>query len=199
MDVNRGKGASRGRAWAWCWLAVAGFVLLLPVAASAARIDPQQSRFGFVLTTRWGQELQGRFNEAEGEIVRLADGRQQVRLRLPAGSVEIIDSPMYTRQTRGEGFFDARRHPHVSFVSEPYDASLLRSGGAMAGTLSIREVSRREVLQVAPARCDTPGVGCAVVVSGDVRREDYGMQRWRSVIASRVLLQMRVRLTEPAG
>lgn len=175
----------------------AAFLLPWPWLAHAAEIDPAASHFGFQLSTRWGQALEGRFARAQGRIVQLADGRQQVRLSLAASSVEIVGNPTYTRYTRGEGFFDAQRHPRVEFVSDPFNPGLLREGGQMSGQLSIRDVVRNEVLQVAPTRCDVPGVACAVVVHGDVRREDYGMQRWRVAIASRVRLHMQVRLLEP--
>lgn len=170
---------------------------LLPAVAWPAEISPASSHFGFTLSTRLGQTLNGRFGKAEGRIVRLADGRQQVQLRLPTEQVEIIDSPTYTRHTRGEGFFDVQRYPQVVFVSEPFEPALLQAGGNMAGKLSIRDVTRREVMQVAPSRCDTPGQACAVVVRGEIRREDYGMQRWRAVLGSRVRLNMHVRLEGP--
>lgn len=174
-------------------------MLLLVGTASASELDPASSHFGFTLATRWGQTLEGRFQEARGGIVRLPDGRQQVRIRLPTGSVEIIGNDAYTRYMRGEGFFDARQHPQVEFVSDPYAPALLRDGGDMAGQLRIRGVSRQEVLQVAPSRCERPGLACAVVVSGQVRREDYGMRRWRAALASRVQLQMHVRLQGPVS
>lgn len=168
-----------------------------PAVASDALLDPASSHFGFSLATRWGQTLEGRFPQAEGGIVQLPDGRQQVRIRLQTGSVEIRDSPVYTRYTRGEGFFDAGRHPRVEFVSDPYAPAMLQVGGPMAGRLSIRDVTRQEVLEVAPSRCEYPGVACAIVVRGVVRREDYGMRRWRAALGSRVHLQMHVRLEGP--
>ena len=58
--------------------------------ASAAEIDPGASQIGFVVRTRWGRVLQGRFPEYRGEVSELADGRHRVHLSLATRSVEIV-------------------------------------------------------------------------------------------------------------
>src|SRR3546814_19340967 len=67
----------------------------------------------------------------EGVVAALPDGRHQVRLRLSAATVEIEDSPTFTRLTRGDGFFEADRFEWVEFVSDPYPDALLREGGRL--------------------------------------------------------------------
>ncbi len=171
-----------------CLLAV-----LVSFAASAAMIDPDASSIGFTLKTRWGKNLVGHFPQYEGEIATLADGRQQVRLRLSARAVEIEDSPTYTRLTRGEGFFDAEHFPLVEFVSDAYPPSLTREGGRLGGLLTIRGIQRREVFTIRPAVCQHPGVECDVVASGSVDRNDYGVDRWSFALSSRVVFTLRVR------
>ncbi len=166
---------------------------LLSFAASAARIDPGASNIGFTLKTRWGKNLVGHFPQYEGEIATLADGRQQVRLRLSTRAVEIQDSETYTRLTRGEGFFDADRFPLVEFVSDSYPESLTRQGGRLGGLLTIRGIQRREVFIIRPAVCAHPGVECDVVASGSVDRGQYGVDRWSIALSSRVVFTMRVR------
>ncbi len=186
--------------------AFAGLLLSLAFGAVAAasapnlQIDPVHTRLGFSIQTRWGQTLDGRFPQYEGEIVPLAEGRRRVQLRLAAGAVEIEDSPRYSRFARGPRFFDAERHPSIEFISEPYDETLLREGGELGGRLTIRGVTRREVFTIAPAACAHPARDCDVVARGSVRRENYGISGFGLAIHNRVhfLLNLRVRAVPPA-
>ncbi|CAN5639226.1 hypothetical protein BH23PSE2_BH23PSE2_08910 [soil metagenome] len=163
----------------------------------AAEIDATASRIGFALKTRWGQGLEGRFPVFRGEVEALPGQRQRVRLLLSTREVEIVEHSAYTQHTRGRGFFDAERFPEVGFTSQPYPAALVHSGGALAGTLSIRGVSRRETFQVEPATCSRPGLECDVVAHGDVRRSDYGMGRWGVALADEVRFSLRMRSHGP--
>lgn len=167
--------------------------MLGSAVACAAAIDPAASNIGFKLKTRWGQTLVGRFPRYEGEIVALPDGRHQVRLRLSTRDVEIVDSPTYTRLTRGAGFFDAERFPTIEFVSDAYPPSLTRHGGALGGLLTIRGIQHREQFTIRPAVCDRPGVECDIFASGSVDRQDYGVDRWSFAISHRVVFTLRVR------
>src|SRR3546814_8299929 len=94
-------------------------LLLVPVVR-AAEIDPAASHVGFTLKTRWGRTLVGHFPHYEGVVAALPDGRHQVRLRLSAATVEIEDSPTFTRLTRG------RSEEHTSELQ-----SLMRSSYAV--------------------------------------------------------------------
>jgi polyisoprenoid-binding protein YceI len=170
------------------------------VAANPSRsIDPSVSQIGFTLTTRWGQTLQGRFPHYQGEVADIGDGRHRVRLRLSTRDVEIVDHPSYTRLTRGNGFFDAMHFPQVEFISDAYPSTLLRDGGAMTGTLSIRGIRRHEVFVVSPATCAQPARDCDVVATGTIDRGDYGMGRWNVALSSEVRFNLRVRVRGEAG
>lgn len=174
---------------------IAGLVTMLAcTAAGAAQIDSTRSQFGFSLQTRLGKAVAGRFPHATGAVTVLADGRQQVRLQLDTRAVEIIGSRRYTDFSRGEKFFDAARYPVVEFVSEPYPETLLRSGGDLAGQLTLRGVNRREVFVVAPATCARPLHACDVIVRGSVRRENYGMDGYDYLLRNRVQFTLNVRV-----
>lgn len=71
-------------------------------------IDPAQSRFGFEIKTRFGTKIEGFFPRFRGDVVTLADGRQQVRFRLDATQVEIPGKDRYTSWMRGEDFSTLR-------------------------------------------------------------------------------------------
>ncbi len=172
---------------------------LLTALASAAEIDPVASRIGFTLKTRWGQTLQGRFPDAQGEVAEHEDGRHQVRLRLASGTVEILDHPGYTRLTRGSGFFDAKNYPHVDFLSDPYAPELLRRGGAMPGVLTIRGVRHREAFMILPTQCARPARDCDVIASGSIHRNDYGISRWGVALSDNVHFSLRVRVRDGNG
>ncbi|HRN60867.1 MAG TPA: YceI family protein [Luteimonas sp.] len=174
----------------WWWLALAA-CLAAPLAA--AEIDTAQSRIGFTLKTRWGQELEGRFPQWRGAIVSVPGQRRQVQLQLPTGDVEILGYPQYSKITRGKGFFDADRHPLVEFTSDPYSEELLRKGGLLGGALTIRGVRRREVFEVVPATCDRPSIDCDVVATGVVYRSDYAMDRWGFALSDRVVFSLHIR------
>lgn len=167
--------------------------LLVPTA-TAAQIDSTASRIGFTLKTRWGQTLHGRFPEFQGDIVTLADGRQQVQFKLAARSVEILGSPAYTRLARGRGFFDVQRHPQLEFVSVPYPQRLLQQGGALSGTLRIRGIQRQEVFTIDAADCARSARDCDVVANGSIRRSDYGIDRWSFALSDQVRFTLRIRL-----
>ena len=178
---------------------VVAAAMLSATLACAAEIDPVASRIGFTLKTRWGQTLQGRFPDAQGEVAERDDGRHQVRLRLSSGTVEILGHPSYTRLTRGSGFFDAADYPHVDFLSDPYPPDLLRHGGEMPGVLTIHGVSRREAFTIQPAHCERPARDCDVVASGTIRRTDYGINRWNFALSDNVHFSLRVRVRDGNG
>ncbi|WP_147653866.1 YceI family protein [Vulcaniibacterium gelatinicum] len=154
------------------------------------------SRCEFLLYLRWGQTLRGICPRVGGEVEALADGRRRVRIWLDARAVEIADHPRYTAFARGPRFFDAERHPFLYFLSDPYPPQLLHAGGTLEGLLTVRGRSRRERLTLAPAACAVPGRECAIVVRGQLSRDEYGMPSWRMVLRDRVDLLLEVR-TEP--
>ncbi|MFT3755316.1 MAG: YceI family protein [Pseudoxanthomonas sp.] len=163
------------------------------------QFDPAHSRFGFEMSLRWKQKLQGRFDRYDGQVSELPDGRHQVRLRLFTDGVEIDDHPRYSEWARGPSFFDVVKYQAVEFVSEPYAPDLLRQGGLLAGTLTLRGVRRHEVLEVAAAECPRPGRDCDVVATGRISRADYGMDDWKLAVADRVTFVLRTRLRENAA
>jgi polyisoprenoid-binding protein YceI len=185
------------RAGTVAWLSCVA--LLLASAPLAARgVDATASRIGFQLVTRWGEVIAGRFPVFDGEVTVLPDGRQQVRLALSAADVEILDSARRTQMTRGAGFFDARRHPWITFLSDPFDPVLLEQGGSLPGTLGIRDVQRREAFTVLASACARPAVDCPVLAAGSVDRVAYGMNRWPIVVGRQVRFELHLRLEGPA-
>lgn len=169
---------------------------LLPWPAAAQAFDPMHTRFGFELRTRWGQRVVGTFPRYQGEVIRLPDGRHQVRISLDTDAVEVAGSPRYTAMARGEGFFDAARHPQIEFVSEPHTDALLHDGGPLRGRLSIHGVQRQETFALTPTACVRPGLDCDVVAQGTIRRDDYGLDGWQLALRNHVRFNLSVRLRD---
>ena len=184
-------------ATAWPAIAAAPAIAPLPAGVQAG-FDPQHTRFGFELRTRWGQRVAGTFPRYDGELVVLPDGRYQVRIRLATAAVEVAGSRRYTEIARGPRFFDARHHPLVEFVSDPHPPALVQTGGPLRGQLTMRGVSRTETFVLAPSTCARPGRDCDAVASGSVDRGDYALDDWRFALGDTVSFQLRLRLREPA-
>ena len=175
------------------WLVL---LCLLPWPGAAQQFDPAHTRFDFEVRTRWNQRVPGEFPRYEGEVSRLADGRRQVRIGLATGAVEVADSPRYTAMARGEGFFNAARHPLIQFVSEPISDAILHGGGPLRGRLSINGVTRTETFTMRPSACPRPGLDCDVVAQGTIGRDDYGLEGWQFALRNQVRFNLRVRLRD---
>lgn len=169
-----------------------------PAGATIIPLDPVHTAFGFELRTRWGQRVSGTFPRYDGEVAVLADGSQQVRVRLATGAVEVAGSRRYTAMARGPRFFDAQRHPLVVFASEPHPAELARAGGPLRGRLTMRGVSRMETFQLLPSKCPRPGRDCDAVAVGTINRGDYGLNDWRFALGELVHFELRLRLKDEA-
>ena len=170
-------------------------LLPVPVPAGAAgghdlEIDTAASQVGFSLRTRWGQALEGRLPAWRGQVVEMPGGQWQVRMLVDARQVEIVGHPRYTRLTRGEGFFHVRRWPQLEMQSDPFPPALLRAGGELAGIVGMRGLRRAEVFTIEPASCDRPLLDCPVVVTGEVSRTDYGMDRWTLALGQQVRFRL---------
>lgn len=175
-------------------LLLASLCLFAP--ALRAQFDPVHTAFEFHLRTRWGQRVEGRFPQYDGAVERLPGGERRVRVALATGAVEIADSPRYTKLARGPRFFDAVRHPQLTFVSAPFAPALLERGGELAGTLTMHGVSRTEVFEVEPTTCTRPGIDCDVVAHGTVQRDDYGLDGLQILLGNRVHFRLRVRSSD---
>lgn len=186
--------SARVSAWLLFALLFAAGTMVGSAAAKAADIDPEHTRIGFTLKTRWGQVLQGRFPRYSGRIETLEDGRHRVRLRFSAREVEIVGHPNYTGMTRGRGFFEADRFPDVEFVSDPYASALIADGGKLTGELTIRDVKRRETFVILKSECARPAYDCDVLATGSVRRTDYGVDRWIFAVSDHVRFVLRLRV-----
>src|SRR5687767_10602953 len=162
-------------------LCLAGLMAIAMPArpADIEPFDPRASDAGITVDLRVAGRVDGRFGKLQGEL-RPADGdRWRVHVRIDARSLKLDGPAWMQRSTRSEKFLDVERHPRIDFESVPFDRDLLRSGGALAGDLSLRGRSGHVSFTVERAECDDPGRSCPIRVRGTVSRRAFGMSSQR--------------------
>ena len=174
---------------------IGGLVALLAMPGQAREIviDGTHSYARFHLDLPMGRELDGRFPRMQAEWLPQADGRWRVSVWLPADAAEIRGRPRYTRIMRSEMFFDSQRHPHIQFLSDPFEVGMLARGGALSGVLTMRGVAQRESLRLAPSTCRPPVPrDCVIEVNGEVSRRNYGITPLKGVLGDIVEFRLRI-------
>ena len=154
--------------------------------ACRGRIDDAASEARFVVDVRLPIKAEGRFAGMEGEC--------EVRVRLRADTVEYSGPEWMAKLTRSPAFLDAESHPDVAFDSAAFPVAWLNEGGSIRGRLKLRGRERPVEFALRPAECDTPGQACAIRVSGEVSRRDFGMQAYRFTVKDAVRFDFAIRL-----
>jgi len=163
-------------------------------AACRGRIDATASEARFVVDVRLPIKAEGRFAAVEGELVPRPDGECEVRVRLRADTVDYSGPEWMAKLTRSPAFLDAEAHPEVTFDSAAFPQAWLNEGGSIRGRLKLRGRERPVEFALRPAECDTPGQACAIRVSGEVSRRDFGMQAYRFTVKDTVRFDFAIRL-----
>ncbi len=160
----------------------------------SGRIDADASQARFVVDVRLPIKAEGRFAGVDGELRPGPDGQCEVHVRLRADTVEYSGPDWMAKLTRSPAFLDAEAHPDVAFDSQAFPAGWLNEGGAIRGRLRLRGRERPVEFTLRPAECDTPGQACAIRVSGEVSRRDFGMQAYRFTVKDNVRFDFTIRL-----
>lgn len=182
--------------------------LLLPATAAAVvadapeplpqKIDAPHSQAKFSLRVAWVRTLHGRFDYLEGYVHRQpARGVFSVDVRLAALSL-YMSNPDHARWAQSEEFFDAGRHPWIRFFAEDVPDRVLREGGVIRGQLSLRGVTREVDFEVEPSECARPGIDCAVVGHGELKRGEFGMDSRKMIVSDKVKLDLAIRVRDGA-
>jgi polyisoprenoid-binding protein YceI len=171
-------------------------ILGFPVAAEVHRLDADTTLAEFSLRVVWVRKLEGQFTHIEGEITRETDRPGfSVDVRIAAESLQ-MHNPAYARWARSAEFFDAERHPWIRFHATDLREAVLVDGGQLRGKLELRGQTRPQVLDIAPAGCDRPGLDCAVIATAELRRSEFGMDSRKMSVADKVRLRLAIRLRE---
>lgn len=118
------------------------FILAAAIIASSWTIDPQESVVSFTVT-KFGREIvEGRFHDFTGRIAydpRFPE-RSTMHWKVRVGSVR-TGEPARDETLLGPDFFDAARHPVLSFVADRI-RPLPDGRMHIAGRLTIRGTTR---------------------------------------------------------
>lgn len=181
---------------------MAGFGWQAPEAKSIAadgparvwQIDPARSEVRFTVRKFGFEDVTGVFRESEGEIRYdpAQPGASSISWRVRVASVK-TDESNRDESLRGQDYFHAERHPHLSFVSRTIRP---RGDGALdvAGEITIRGVTRPLTVVVRPRSTTT---GFAFETDFEVNRYDFGVVGG-SVLGRLISRQVRVHVVAAA-
>lgn len=179
-------------------LCLAGLLALAMPARSAdiEPFDPKASEAGITVDLRVAGKVDGTFGTIAGELQPADSDRWQVVVRIDSRSLAIDGPGWMQRSTRSAKFLDVEKYPRIDFTSVPFDRGLLRSGGELAGDLTLRGRTGRVAFRIEPAACDDPGRGCPIHVRGTVSRRAFGMTAQRFWLRDAVGFDFHVRLRD---
>lgn len=180
-------------------LLLAALLMLRPALGADYRIDNTHSHAEFSVRLLWVRQISGRFEQIHGDITLnpLRD-TAVVEATVEVDSVAMTSARL-RRWVLDPEFFDVRRYPTIHFVSAPLPVRALDHGGDLPGTLTLRGVTRAVHFRLEPANCTLrAGAPCRIVVRGDIRRSDYGMNSHSTAVADTVRLGLLITL-EPTS
>jgi polyisoprenoid-binding protein YceI len=140
--------------------------------AGRYQADPVHSSFGFAVKHMGVNTFRGTLADVDAS---LADGVLEGRAKVE--SISINNPPEFRAHVLGEEFFDAERHPEVTFRST--DVDLADDGTAtVRGALTIRGITNEVVATgtwTAPAENPMGTLVAALELSTDIDRTQYGI------------------------
>ena len=174
---------------------------LLPLSAPAAdryRLDPVHTRVLFAVEHAGFSQALGTVSGSEGVLEFDPDDWSGARLEVvvPVARLD-LGNDKWNQATLARNLLDGQRYPQARFVStriEPVDARNAR----VHGLLTLRGVTREVVLDVhlnAVARHPLPPFRRTAGFSArtSIKRSDFGMKSWRSLVGDEVELRIRQR------
>lgn len=159
-------------------------------------IDASRSHAQFSIRTLWFTHLRGEFDALHGHVSGYA-ARDVVDAWIDADSLTMEDANAL-REARGPKFFDVQRYPRIHFISAPFPAAALATGGDLSGMLDLHGQRRLARFTLLPSACPVHPLDCPVRVHGELSRADFGMHAHRGVLSDHVTLNMNIVLaTKP--
>lgn len=172
---------------------LASLALATPAARSADyRIAVDRSHADFAVRLLWLHTINGRFTQIAGQLRIDPHGLATVDARIAVNSV-VTDSARFRRWMLAPEFFDAAHYRTIHFVSAPIAPSVLSSGGALDGQLSMRGVTRPIRFELMPSTCAAITAGdCVIEAHGTLARGEFGMNSHRTALSDQVQLGLRI-------
>ncbi len=177
----------------WGWTLMLGLAADMACAQTHA-IDSDHASASFWIRPVWLKRIEGVFPVLEGVAEHDPQrGETRVDVRIDVRALQ-MSRASHVIWAQSAEFFDVDRHPWIRFRSDPIPARLLRAGGEIGGQVTLRGITQPVRFVLEPAACETPGFGCAVRATGDVRRSAFGMDARRLALGDTVHLAFSVRL-----
>ena len=183
-----------------CLRGALAILLLAAAPAQAAvesfRLDPVHTRVAFQVSHAGFSNAIATFSKIEGELQFDEADWSTARLdvRIPIDTLDLGDAD-WRKKILDRTFFDAERFPQARFVStrvEPVDATHAR----VTGDLSMRGVTRPVTLEVTLNALRRHPLTfrrtAGFSATGTLRRSDFGMDAWKSLVGDEVRLVIEV-------
>ncbi len=140
-------------------------------------VDRDHSSFGFAVRHMTVSTFRGTFEGVSARMTVAGDGAVAVSGEADVASLSVRTPEDLREQLLGEDFFDAARHPRITFRSVP--ARPGENGSiTLPGELTIRNVTRPVVATgtlVGPVEDPFGGTRAALELTAVIDRRDYGM------------------------
>jgi polyisoprenoid-binding protein YceI len=156
-------------------------------------IDPAHTTVSFVVRHLMSR-VRGTFSEVSGQIITRSDLSESTASATIAVSSVGTGNEMRDNHLRSADFFEAERHPVMSFVStglRPADGSWL-----MSGELTIRNVTRSVDLEVEFLGTDPTGLQGEARIGfsarGTISRRDFGITFGLAADGTKIVLADKV-------
>ena len=178
--------------------AIVALFAAAPLSAADLRIDPVRSHAEFSVRLLWVSTVTGSFEGIRGQLtIDPATRTAVVVADIDTASVR-MDSARLRRWVLAPEFFDASRHPQITFESSPLPLQLLSDGGDVEGRLTMRGVTQPATFHLEANHCPTHNLaGCVLQLKGAIDRTDFEMRGRRGALSDRVNLGMAIVLTPP--
>jgi polyisoprenoid-binding protein YceI len=153
----------------------------IAIPAGTWKIDPSHSRVEFSIRHMGIASIRGSFADFEGVIAGGEEAGVSGAIRV--GSVDTRDEAR-DGHLQSPDFFDAERHPEMTFASTRFD------DGKVVGDLTIRGVTRQVELDARVTGAGTDPWGnerLGLELEGEIDRHDFGVS-WNTPLPTGGLL-----------
>jgi len=159
-------------------------------------VDPAHSKVGFAVKHMGIATVRGEFSEFAGTLeIGEAPGDLRIHGTANAASID-TNEPQRDAHLRSADFFDADRHPLISFAATRVE-SLDEDTLAVTGNLTMHGVTAEIILRAEVAGTDIDPYGnerVGLEVTGELSRGDFGMRFNQALGSGNMLVSDRVKL-----
>jgi polyisoprenoid-binding protein YceI len=163
-------------------------MMMLLIAGSAVAqatwdIDKSHSKVGFSIAHMGVSEVEGNFDEFNGNVVSKAEDFNGAEVTFSAKTASIdTDNERRDGHLKSPDFFEAEKYPDISFKG-----TLVKDGGRykLKGDLTLKGVTKPAEFDVTYGGSVNTGKGikAGFKLNGKINRQDYGLT-WSNKLAT---------------